>query len=128
MKSRQTNQKELLQKNLLTFTSFFTAEDLYHKTLKFAPDLGIATVYRFLKTSVAQGKIHSYVCDRHSVYSNHANNHSHFHCEHCKKTIHIDIKNIDFLKQSLPGKACHFQLDITGICHDCSIKINKKNQ
>ena len=41
-------------------------------------------------------------------------------CEKCNETQPVKIKNVDFLKENLPGKVCHFQIDIKGICEGCS--------
>ena len=69
---------------------------------------------------IEKGQIHSYQCNYHTIYSTNTKNHSHFHCEQCQKTIHIEIKNLDFLKDHLPGEACHFQLDVSMICNECA--------
>ncbi|HYD02672.1 MAG TPA: transcriptional repressor [Alphaproteobacteria bacterium] len=122
MKSRNTKQKEQLAEASLKFSSMFTAEELLEKAQKDIKNLGIATVYRFLNDSVKNGSLHSYTCDRKTIYSNHQNNHSHFICEKCGKKMHIDIKNIDFIKKNIPGSICHFQVDVSGVCDNCRNK------
>lgn len=119
MPTRQTKQKQLLQQEIDSYTSFFTAEELYTKIHTTDYSLGIATIYRYLKTLVEQQKIHSFSCNRKTIYSNNSKNHCHFHCEQCNNIKHISIKNIDSLQQNLKGKICHFQIDINGICEEC---------
>ncbi|MBS3166478.1 transcriptional repressor [Candidatus Woesearchaeota archaeon] len=99
---RITKQKRILYQAMHKSTTLFNAEELYQHAFK---KIGLATIYRFLKTAEDAG------------------NHIHFHCEKCGLITHITIKNADFLHEELPGKVCHFQIDITGICDDCLKKI-----
>lgn len=124
---RITKQKELLKKELKTKKTFFTAEEFYKHVKKKDIKLGIATIYRFLNEEVNKKNIHSYTCNRRTLFSTEEKTHAHFYCEECKKEKHIEMKNVDFLKNELSEEICHFQLDITGICKDCKKIINKKN-
>lgn len=122
MKSRSTKQKKLLQEETKQFSSFFTAEELYKKVQKKDPKLGTATVYRFLTTLTREGRIHSYSCNRRKLYSISNKSHSHFSCEECGKTEHLNITSLDFIQNKVEGSISHFQIDITGICDKCSKK------
>ena len=117
---RETKQKQLIEQEISSFTSFFNAEELYHKVSKKNPKIGIATIYRFLNDLADHGEIHSFLCNRRTVYSNSKKNHCHFTCERCGEKKHIDIKKLDFLNEKVYGEACHFQIDVTGICKRCS--------
>src|SRR3989338_7148472 len=117
--SRQTRQKSILQMEIDNFQSFFTAEDLYDKPAVKDDKIGIATVYRFLKELKKNNSIHSYLCNRKTVYSISEKNHCHFSCQHCGNITHISINSIDFLKKNLKGDICHFQINIEGICNAC---------
>jgi Fe2+ or Zn2+ uptake regulation protein len=119
IKKRNTKQKELLLNSLSDINIFFTAEDLLNKVQKTTPSIGIATIYRFLNEIKSEGKLHSYTCDRKTIYSNQKNNHSHYICEKCKKISHIKIDNIDFIKNNIPGSICHFQIEVYGVCDSC---------
>lgn len=121
--SRNTKQKELLEKEMSTFNSFFTAEDLFKKSSKIDQNIGIATVYRFLNEKVNK-EIYSYVCDRRTLYSRKKNSHCHFTCEKTGKVTHFELNNLDFLKHiksKIPGKINSFQLEVKGVCEDCKI-------
>ena len=48
-KYRNTRQKELIEQIINSMNSFFTAEDIHKLTKKKDEDIGIATIYRFLK-------------------------------------------------------------------------------
>ena len=119
---RLTKQKQLIEQEISSFSSFFNAEDLYKKVSKNNSKIGIATIYRFLNDLTNNGEIHSFLCNRKTIYSNSKKNHCHFACEKCGERKHIDIKKLDFLNQQVDGKVCHFQIDVTGICNKCFIK------
>ena len=119
VKSRQTKQKELLNEEVKHMDSFFTAEDVFAKINKKDKKLGIATIYRFLRNLVDTGQIHSYICNRKTIYSLDKESHCHFTCEKCKKVSHIEINSLDFIKNRINGSICHFQIDVFGTCSDC---------
>ena len=120
--SRQTRQKHILRLETDKFRSFFTAENLHEKAKNKDDKIGIATVYRFLKELSKNNKIHSYLCDRKTIYSISEKNHCHFLCQKCGKVFHISINSIDFIKGNLKGDICHFQINVEGICGDCKNK------
>ena len=117
--SRNTKQKEILNKSLKNFNSFFTAGELLNKVLREDSKIGIATVYRFLNELTKKGEICSYICNRKTIYSVGKRSHCHFVCEKCDKIKHIDINSLDFVKNKIDGRICHFQIDITGVCEKC---------
>jgi len=119
-KSRQTKQKSLLEKELSNLDSFFTAEDLHNKAKN--NNIGMATVYRLLRELKNKGRLHSYICDRKSIYSKSKSNHCHFTCQKCGKVVHMKIDSLDFLKKNIYGEICHFQIDVEGICEGCQNK------
>ena len=65
-------------------------------------------------------QIHSYICNRRTVYSIGDNSHCHFTCEKCGKVEHIQINSLDFIKNKINGSICHFQIDVFGTCESCS--------
>jgi len=123
-KLRKTKQKELIQSEISTFTSLFTADELFDKIKKKDNTIGIATVYRFLKDLQKKKELHSYICQRKMIYSREKNNHCHFICQKCDQITHFNIEKIDFLKTKINGEICHFQIDVHGICDKC-LKHNK---
>jgi Fur family transcriptional regulator, ferric uptake regulator len=122
-KSRETKQKSLMSKALESSKNFFTAEDLYKKIKSIDKSIGIATVYRFLKDLKRENKIFTYTCNRRTLYSKENKTHCHFICDKTGKIIHFDIKDLNFLnhiKEKIPGEITSFQLEIHGICENCS--------
>ena len=116
-KMRKTKQKEILEQELRKRKTFFTAEE-FHNGIK-NTKMGIATVYRFLNEKVNKNEMHSYTCNRRTLFSIEKKTHAHFFCENCKIQKHLKIKDINFLKTEITGEVCHFQLDVSGICEKC---------
>jgi len=116
---RNTRQKKIIEGEIERFGTFFSAEELFKRVNARDPKIGIATVYRYLRATGRNGKLHTYNCDRCTIYTINENSHCHFRCNSCGKEYHINVKNIDFLKHGIKGKICHFQLDVYGICEEC---------
>jgi len=116
MKTRNTKQKEIINKEIKKFKTFFTAEDLYEKVRLIDKNIGLATIYRFLKTLRKNGNIFSYTCNSKLVYSTENRSHCHFVCEKTGKVIHFNIDSLDFLKDKLPGSITSFQIEVKGMC------------
>lgn len=115
--TRNTRQKRKIRKSVDSCQGFFSADDII---LKLSDDgIASATIYRFLSRARKEGTIHSYSCRGRTIYATRKTSHSHFTCKACGKTRHIDLKNLDFLKDIVDGDVCHIQLDVTGKCHTC---------
>lgn len=121
MKRRKTIQKELIEKEIEHFHSFFNAEELYQRVSQKNKKIGIATIYRFLKYLTEKGKIHSYSCNRKIIYSSNKKSHCHFICKTCGDIKHINIKKLDFIQKEVSENISHFQIDITGTCEKCQV-------
>lgn len=119
VKSRATRQKELMDTQISSFKTFFSAEELFEKVSQQDAKIGIATVYRYLKSLREDNEIYSYTCRGKTIYSNSDKSHCHFICEETGKMIHFEIDNIDFLKDKVPGDISSFQLEVRGFCKDC---------
>ena len=119
-----TMQKKVLQREIGMMGSFFDAYELHARIAKKEKGIGLATVYRFLNTLENEGSIHAFVCDDRKIYSSGKRNHAHFRCEKCGASKHMYIKDAGFLKQ-VAGKACHFQIEVTGFCSEC-LRENQK--
>src|SRR3989338_6501203 len=99
--SRNTKQKETIVKEINNTHIFFTAQELFLKAKKIDKKIGIATIYRILKNLSNKGILHSYVCQRRSIYSREKHSHCHFECEQCGKLTHIEVRDLNFLKNTI---------------------------
>ena len=122
MYKRLTKQKQMLDEEIASYSSFFNAEEVHQKVLRRNRKMGLATIYRYLNEQVNAGKLHSYTCNRRMLYSTSKKNHCHFHCERCGEIKHIQLQKLDFLTQNIEGEVCHFQIDVKGICRKCVSK------
>ncbi len=111
--SRKTKQKKLLRELVKKQNSFFSAKELHKKAQQIEEDIGIATVYRFLKKEVAALRLHSYICQRRQVYSKHKT-HCHFIDEETGKIKHFDLDSIDFIANKIPGKVTSINIEVKG--------------
>jgi Fe2+ or Zn2+ uptake regulation protein len=127
-KTRSTKQKKTLELELEKINKFFSAEEFHDKIKQHQKDISIATIYRFLNEQKKEGKIYSYLCDRTFIYSKEKKSHCHFICESTGKTIHFEIDSLDFLKNKVPGSITSIQLEVKGVCDDCSVISKKKNK
>jgi len=125
--NRATKQKETLGNIVSKINSFFSAEDVYEEVRKIDVNIGLATIYRFLNAAKEKGELYSYTCNRRTIYSKGKKSHCHFECEKSGKVIHFEIDNIDFLKNKIPGTITSFQLEVKGVCEDCSTNKYKKS-
>jgi Fe2+ or Zn2+ uptake regulation protein len=119
MKTRNTRQKETIEKEIRKFKHFFTAQELYDKIKNVDRNIGLATVYRYLKKLKDNNEIYYYICDGKLVYSKENKSHCHFVCEETGKIIHFEINSLDFLKDKIPGSITSFQIEVKGICNTC---------
>jgi Fur family ferric uptake transcriptional regulator len=120
MKHRNTRQKEIINKEITRFKTFFSAEDLYNNVKEIDKNIGLATVYRHLKTLRKNKNIFFYTCGGKIVYSKEKRSHCHFYCEKTGEEFHFDITTLDFLEDKIPGSITSVQLEVRGSCNKCS--------
>jgi Fur family ferric uptake transcriptional regulator len=87
------------------------------------------TVYRTLQTFVEKGIIHQIpttdntvlyaLCRHNCVEGHHHDNHVHFICSLCNKTICLDDVDVPAVKLPRGFKSLHAAMIISGICKPC---------
>ena len=87
------------------------------------------TVYRTLQTFVDKGIIHNIptsdnsilyaLCKDNCAEGHHHDNHVHFICDECSKTICLDDVTIPEVKLPKGFKPKHAEMVVTGVCDDC---------
>ncbi|MBX2817912.1 MAG: transcriptional repressor [Saprospiraceae bacterium] len=89
------------------------------------------TLYRNLRTFESKGLIHKAVdgtthpkyalCDAHCAEHNHQDNHPHFHCRKCQKTVCLEEVQTPSLSALPKGYSLEdTNLILSGTCPDCS--------
>lgn len=117
--SRKTQQKKLIKEEVEKQNGFFSANQIYEKVKEKNPQIGIATVYRFLKEGKKTGKLYTYTCNGKYVYSNNKKSHCHFFCSDSGKEFHFEIDDIDFIKDKIPVKNIEsIQIEVKGKCQE----------
>ncbi len=111
--TRQTKQKDIVSRAIASQKGFFSAEALYDTIKTDNPEIGLATIYRFLKVVVKSGELHTYTCDRRQVYAKH-DQHCHFVDERSGKVVHFSVDSLDFLKNKIKGKINSFSIEVRG--------------
>jgi len=117
MITRITKQKKLLNEAIESLKNFFTAEDILKKVEK--DQIGMATIYRFLKEKRKNGELFAYTCDNRLTYSAEKKSHCHYICEETGEIIHFDVDSLDFLKDKIPGDIKSFHIEVRGTCKKC---------
>ncbi len=87
------------------------------------------TIYRTLQTFVEKGIIHLIptkdnsikyaLCKNDCAPGHHYDNHVHFICEECNKTICLDGVDVPVVKLPKGFKPQHLEMVVTGVCGDC---------
>ncbi len=87
------------------------------------------TVYRTLQTFVEKGIIHNIpttdnsilyaLCKDNCEAGHHHDNHVHFICDSCGKTICLDDVTVPTVKLPKGFKPNHAEMVVNGICGDC---------
>ena len=87
------------------------------------------TVYRTLQTFVEKGIIHSIptadnsiryaLCKDDCADGHHHDNHVHFVCSNCQKTICLDDVTVPEVRLPKGFTVEHHEMVVTGICADC---------
>lgn len=87
------------------------------------------TVYRTLQTFVDKGIVHLIpttdnsilyaLCKDNCEAGHHHDNHVHFVCSNCNKTICLEDVTVPVVKLPKDFKPVHSEMIVTGICGDC---------
>jgi Fur family ferric uptake transcriptional regulator len=87
------------------------------------------TVYRTLQAFVEKGIIHSIptadnsiryaLCKEDCVEGHHHDNHVHFICKSCEKTVCMEDVTVPQVKLPTGFHPDHYQMVVTGTCKDC---------
>ena len=132
--------KDILKQNRLSVTGsrlrileFFLANGnaLSHADIEKNAEASFdrVTVYRTLQTFVEKGIIHLIpttdnsvkyaLCKNDCAAGHHHDNHVHFICDECSKTICLDDVNIPIVKLPKGFTPQHAEMVVTGICGEC---------
>jgi Fur family transcriptional regulator, ferric uptake regulator len=127
-----TNQRLLILDIVRNGLSHFTAQDIFEKVADRNPDIGFATVYRFLRTLSEQ----SYVTEvrlggmpaRYEWASK--RHHDHLTCTSCSEIVEFENTEIERLQEKVAKQfgfqLTHHVLELYGVCPSC--RANRPNK
>lgn len=127
-----TQQRIQILESVRKGPSHFTAQDIYETVTVNYPEIGFATVYRFLKTLSS----HSYVTEvrmggmpaRYEWASK--SHHDHLTCTSCGCVVEFENDHIEKLQLEVAQRhgfsLTSHVLELFGICKDCKVKVKSK--
>lgn len=119
---RNTKQKKLILDNICNRYDHPTSEMIYNDLKKENDSIGLATIYRALKSLTDAGIIQKINTDKSAHYDYNRHNHCHLICNKCQKIIDVKLDDI-FVKNIIDDFEIEKTgLQINGICKDCKIK------
>lgn len=128
MNLKVTNQRLAILKSLHDGRRHVTAQELFEKINKEHPDIGFATVYRFLRT-LTEGKFVTEVRmgglpARYELAPK--GHHDHLTCVTCGKICEFENRAIENLQEKVAHqfgfKLIHHILELYGVCPSCQVE------
>jgi Fur family ferric uptake transcriptional regulator len=126
-----TSQRMAILKTLHEGRRHVTAQELYEKLAKDHPEIGFATVYRFLRTLtegafVTEVRMGGLPARYELTPKGH---HDHLTCVKCSKICEFENRAIEQLQEKVANQfgfaLTHHILELYGVCPDCQAKANK---
>jgi Fur family ferric uptake transcriptional regulator len=121
-----TSSRQKILKLFLSKNSALSHADIEKKT---GESFDRVTVYRTLQTFVESGIIHLIpttdnsikyaLCNNNCAPGHHHDNHVHFICDECSKTICLEEVTIPSVKLPKGFTPQHSEMVVTGVCGEC---------
>jgi Fur family ferric uptake transcriptional regulator len=119
-KARNTIQKTAIKRVLTISDKPLTVEDIRHAASKFVDGLGIATVYRVLKSLMDADEVTRVSVGTTIYYELTHGHHHHFHCRECKEVLDVKGCSGNLRKLLPPGFLLEaHDLTLYGVCAKC---------
>ena len=119
---RTTKQKEAIKAALASTTGPLLPEEIHRMAVQSVPSLGIATVYRSLKTLQNDGLVCSVEIPGQAprYETTDKGHHHHFHCRKCHAVFDLE-KCVEGLKHLVPKgfKVTDHEITLYGFCKSC---------
>lgn len=123
-----TDQRMIILKSILDGRRHVSAQELFEKINPKFPDIGFATVYRFLKSMTEGGLMTEMrmggMPARYELTSK--NHHDHLTCVECGQIVEFENKDIEALQESVAKQfgfiLKHHILELYGVCSKCQSK------
>ena len=121
-----TSQRLAILKSLHDGRAHVTAQEVFEKVIKDFPEIGFATVYRFLRTLTEHQLVTEVrmggMSARYELTPQ--EHHDHLTCVKCGKICEFENPEIERLQEEVARfygfKLTHHVLELYGVCSDCS--------
>lgn len=120
-----TEQRKLVLDVFLNSRLHLTIEEVYNKSKKRNPNIGLTTVWRTIKLLRECGLVSGFKhTDGTFRYKLGHEYHEHLICVKCGRVIEVMDPNPEVLRNNVFSinnfKVLHWRLELYGICHNCS--------
>lgn len=128
-----TQQRLLILESILKGRAHVTAQEVFESVSRRSPEMGFATVYRFLRTLCDHGHMTEVRMGGLPARYEWArkDHHDHLTCTRCRKICefeNIEIENLQLkIATQLGFKLTHHVLELFGTCSDCSTAVHGPN-
>lgn len=129
-KQRNTKQKQLILSILCEAERPLSINEIYSKIVNILPSIAKSTIYRNIDSLLQKDLIDKYNFNQKEVFyrfKNSSNEHKHYViCDNCKNVFDLPMCPINQIENSLDEKGFivqKHQIEISGICKNCSNKI-----
>ncbi|MCB0406875.1 MAG: transcriptional repressor [Bdellovibrionales bacterium] len=120
-----TGQRMAILESLSTGRTHVTAQEVYEEIFKKHPEMGFATVYRFLRKLTEQGFATEVrmggLPARYELKSK--RHHDHLTCIRCGKIVEFENSQIEKLQETVANehgfRLTDHLLELYGVCQDC---------
>lgn len=127
---RNTIQKEIIYKQVMSMDNHPTADDIYNAIKIDHPQISKGTIYRVLNQLASNNRIFRIrIPGSSDIYDYKNYQHFHLYCQHCQRLYDLDIDEakikIDVKSQEKGFHILGYSLIFEGICPNC--KKEKEN-
>lgn len=125
MPERETVQQRLVRQTFEAAQRPLKAEDALRIAKKQRPSLGLATVYRTIRTLMSRQTLCAVEVPGESTHYeiNHGHHHHHFHCRRCRQVFEVEQCPVKPAALGIPGFTVErHEITLFGLCNACGQK------
>ena len=126
--TRETVQQRVVRETFEHAKRPLRPEDVLRAAKRERPGLGMATVYRTIKTLLDRNELCAVeLPGEATLYEiNHGHHHHHFHCRGCRQVFEVERCPMHVEDLAIPGfNVERHEITLYGICDACSAKKSK---
>lgn len=124
---RSTWQKVAIREQLIEFSGFLSAQELYQRLLSKDQKVGLTTIYRVLAELEASSEADSLTLEDGETKYRACGSHHHHHlvCTRCGRAAEFDLPGFESATQQIAKdhgfSSVQHTVELFGICADCGV-------